>query len=82
MTNGSTYTSEYHPHPLTFVQKKTRDFPECHVYGYDLDNVVLKCSQCKFSVHHPRPYFPDCLWMLNESEFESKFEPEPKLEAK
>jgi hypothetical protein len=66
MTIGSTYTSEYHPHPLTFVQKKTEDSPKCHACSNDLDDVVLECSQCKFSIHPPRPYFPDCLWGLSE----------------
>jgi hypothetical protein len=74
MTIGSTYTSEYHPHPLTFVQK-TEESPICRGCLIDLDDVVLECSQCKFNVHPPRPYFPDCLWML--SELETKPEPGP-----
>jgi hypothetical protein len=72
MTIGSTYTSEYHPHPLTFVQKSTEHSPKCHACGDDLDDVALKCSQCKFNVHPPRPYFPDCLWRLSE------YEPKPE----
>jgi len=66
MTIGSTYTSEYHPHPLTFVQKKTEDSSECPACEYDLGDVVLECSRCKFNIHPPRPYFQDCLWALSE----------------
>jgi hypothetical protein len=61
---GNTYTSEYHQHPLTFV-KKAKKY-KCKGCWKLLDDVALECSQCKFNVHPPRPYFSDCLWELCE----------------
>jgi len=68
ITIGSTYTSEYHEHPFTFVQK-TRESPECQDCWKPFDDVTLECSRCKISVHPPRPYFPDCMWKLSEREW-------------
>jgi hypothetical protein len=89
MVIGSTHTSEYHRHPLTFVQKTEdsistyvskyyrhpfslfkviEDSPKCQGCGELLDGVALECSECKFSVHPPRPYFPDCLWKVSNQE--------------
>jgi hypothetical protein len=46
---GSTYTSEYHKHPFTFVQK-TKESPECQGCRNPFDDVALECSQCKISI--------------------------------
>ncbi|XP_059442036.1 uncharacterized protein LOC132174391 [Corylus avellana] len=63
----STYVSEYYRHPFSLFMK-TENSPKCQGCGELLDGVALECSQCKFSVHPPRPYFPDCLWKLSNQE--------------
>ncbi|XP_059429338.1 uncharacterized protein LOC132163168 [Corylus avellana] len=65
ITIGSTYKSEYHEHLLTFVQK-TEDSLECDACSDEFDGVALECSECKFNVHPPRHYYPDCMWILSE----------------
>jgi hypothetical protein len=66
-TIESTYKSEYHKHALTFVQKTNDSYQYCKgCYKYFHDEVALECSQCKFNVHPPRPYYPDCMWLWNE----------------
>jgi hypothetical protein len=52
ITIGSTYKSEYHEHPLTFVQKNKYSYQFCRgCYEDFLDEVALECSECKFKVH-------------------------------
>ncbi|KAL4639744.1 hypothetical protein ACB092_03G240000 [Castanea dentata] len=56
---GDTYTSDCHPHPLTFIEE-TEDSPECHNCGDPCKEFILQCVQCNFYIHDK------CVWGKEE----------------